>query len=794
MNHAFLTSCAAAACLSFSLQAAEPAGYYSSCEGKSGAALLSQLQKVVGSHTVVSYDGLWTLYTTSDVTPEGYIWDMYSTKQWVPNKNKCGNYSVVGDCYNREHSMPKSWFNDAKPMYSDAYHLYPTDGKVNGQRSNYPYGECANGTTLPSNGSVKALGKLGKSTFSGYSGTVFEPDDQYKGDFARSYFYMAAAYNDKISGWNSDMLAHNAYPAFSDWACELLLKWHRQDPVSQKEIDRNEVVSASQKNRNPFIDHPELVEYIWGNKKTEGWTSTAEADPEFILPVEGSTFDLGTTIIGHTCTAALSVKGVALEENVTLSVSGNGFSVNPATLAKSAVCSGDGAQAEVAFAASAEGEAAGVLTIVSGGITRTVALKANTIATLPAGPVSAVDDESFEATWVYVGDADANGMYTLDVQCAGTSLEGYPRLVDAAVGNYTVLDLDPSTTYTYTVSSQALTSEPVTVTTLAPQVGIDLLFDGELDFITTVGNPSEAAELLVEAKNITGLITVTVTAPFEISTDKSNWATTTTLAVDEDRFYLRLNSSEAGNFTSSIVLISDGYSNDNAACHGTVTVEKGFFEDFETDEPVGSYDSHTQQCTYLWQFDNAGMWNTDESHSGLAVRMGKNSNTEITMLEDYPYGFGVVSLWSRQWSEKEGACTYEIEYSTDKGESWKSAGTGTVNTTTYAQQNFTVNVAGAARLRIRQTSGKRFLLDDIEATQYTMLVPDFAADYHSWDAYCRGGQLIIEAAEAIVVNIYALDGTEIAHEPVVAGTNAINLPAGLYIVATPTFARRVVIK
>lgn len=107
------------------------------------------------------------------------------------SKEQCGQYSTLGDCYNREHSFPKSWFNDDSPMVSDAFHIYPTDGKVNSQRNNYPYGECANGTTLSPNGKVKALGKLGTSTFPGYSGTVFEPDDEYKGDFARSYFYMA---------------------------------------------------------------------------------------------------------------------------------------------------------------------------------------------------------------------------------------------------------------------------------------------------------------------------------------------------------------------------------------------------------------------------------------------------------------------------------------------------------------------------------------------------------------------------------------------------------------------------
>lgn len=250
--------------------AAQPADYYKSCEGKSGEALLKQLNSVVGSHTNVGYDGLWNVYKTSDVDANGKIWDMYSTKRWNTGE-KCGNYAKVGDCYNREHSMPKSWFSEGSPMKSDAFHVYPTDGKVNGQRSNFPFGECANGTTLSAPSGIKALGRLGTSTFPGYSGKVFEPDDEYKGDFARTYFYMAAAYNDKISGWNSDMLAHNSFPVYKQWAIDLLLKWHRQDPVSKKETDRNDAVYNHQRNRNPFIDHPELAEHIWGNKSAEKW-------------------------------------------------------------------------------------------------------------------------------------------------------------------------------------------------------------------------------------------------------------------------------------------------------------------------------------------------------------------------------------------------------------------------------------------------------------------------------------------------------------------------------------------
>lgn len=275
--------------VSFMASAQAPEGYYLSCEGKSGKALLVALYDIISPHTVVSYGGLWNVYYTSDVREDGTIWDMYSTKHWTPGSEQCGNYSNVGDCYNREHSFPKSWFGEAAPMESDAFHIYPTDGKVNGQRSNYPYGECSNGEVLQSSGDVQALGRLGTSTFAGYTGIVFEPDDEYKGDFARSYFYMAACYNDKIGEWSSDMLAGNDYPCYAAWAVNLLLKWHRQDPVSQKEIDRNNVIYGYQNNRNPFIDYPALAEHIWGVKTDTGWTLESEIVP----PEIGNDSDVG---------------------------------------------------------------------------------------------------------------------------------------------------------------------------------------------------------------------------------------------------------------------------------------------------------------------------------------------------------------------------------------------------------------------------------------------------------------------------------------------------------------------
>ncbi|MBL0144731.1 MAG: endonuclease [Chitinophagaceae bacterium] len=195
--------------------------------------------------------------------------------------------SIEGDCYNREHSTPQSWFSSASPMVSDAHHIFPTDGKVNGMRNNYPYGEVTSATFTSLNG-----GKLGTGINNfGYTSTVFEPINEYKGDFARAALYMAVRYEDQIisQNWsnkgNGDdvflstadepIAATRQLQIYDDWFIKLLYKWHTQDPVSQKEIDRNNVIYAQlitdgastkkQGNRNPFIDHPEFVAAIWGS-------------------------------------------------------------------------------------------------------------------------------------------------------------------------------------------------------------------------------------------------------------------------------------------------------------------------------------------------------------------------------------------------------------------------------------------------------------------------------------------------------------------------------------------------
>lgn len=239
---------------------AQPAGYYDSAVGKSGEELQQALHDIIDGHTVLSYSDLWSAFYTTDDRPDGTVWDMYSDVPNGPNyydydfgDDQCGNFSGEGSCYNREHSFPKSWFGgEVSPMYTDLFHLFPTDGTVNGMRSNYPFGETDSPTKTSMNGC-----KLGPCSVSGYSGTIFEPIDEYKGDFARTYFYMATRYFGEDGSWTGSPMVDGAQP--EAWARTMLIQWHTDDPVSTKETERNDAVYALQKNRNPFIDYPEYV-------------------------------------------------------------------------------------------------------------------------------------------------------------------------------------------------------------------------------------------------------------------------------------------------------------------------------------------------------------------------------------------------------------------------------------------------------------------------------------------------------------------------------------------------------
>lgn len=249
----------------FLLNSQPPAGYYDNAANKTGAELKTALHNIVKGHTVRSYDDLWGYYQTTDKNAAGKVWDMYSTCPFTFVTDQCGTFDVECDCFNREHSFPSSWFNNGAPMNSDLFHVIPADGKVNNIRDDEPYGEVGTPTYTSTNGS-----KRGNNIYPGYSGTVFEPADEFKGDFARTYFYMATRYENVIAGWQNyspqgnAVLDGTAFPVYETWFLNMLGEWHEADPVSEKEINRNNAVYGIQNNRNPFIDHPEYVYLVWG--------------------------------------------------------------------------------------------------------------------------------------------------------------------------------------------------------------------------------------------------------------------------------------------------------------------------------------------------------------------------------------------------------------------------------------------------------------------------------------------------------------------------------------------------
>ncbi len=316
-----------------------PPTYYDPAVGLSGTQLQAALHNIIKNHTVKSYDYLWTAFQTTDDKPNGTVWDMYSDiPDGTPNGNppyiyhfgsdQCGNYNGEADCYNREHSWPKSWFNDQPPMNSDIFHLYPTDGYVNNRRDNYPFGTVASPTWTSLNGS-----KLGSCNWPGYSGVVFEPRDEYKGDFARTYFYMSTRYYTEDTGWDVTDMTNKSQ--LKPWALQMMLHWSGMDPVSQKETDRNNTVYGIQNNRNPFIDHPEFAYEIWGYPVgVEEESSNAEKLDIYPNPASDiCQLDLPSQLHGKNFQLTLvSMNGTPFTPEITLS--GNTLSLNVQPLSR----------------------------------------------------------------------------------------------------------------------------------------------------------------------------------------------------------------------------------------------------------------------------------------------------------------------------------------------------------------------------------------------------------------------------------------------------------------------------
>ncbi|MEG0011699.1 MAG: endonuclease [Muribaculaceae bacterium] len=388
--------------ISFTALAEIPTGYYNSLNGKTKDILKTELFNVISPHTQLTYNSLWGYFRQTDVHPypdQDRWWDMYSNIPFYVSK---------GDSWemNREHSFPKSWWGGDKiEPYTDINHLYPSEKEANLAKSNYPLGTVAQ-TTFDNGVTKVGYPVEGQG---GGANQVFEPADEYKGDFARTYFYMVTCYQN-LKWKYTYMLQQNQYPTLKPWAYELLLDWSRKDPVSQKEIDRNNEVYKIQNNRNPYIDYPQLAEYIWGKKVGEPfYTGNDEpiGDPTLITPTQGTALDFSEIAQGNSQTLDLFIKGDNIVKSITITITGENkafFKTQTKSIPANLINSGY--RLSINYSPSTIGNHNARLIISDGGIVGSIGisligqcLPIPTLTQLTANPAQNVTTTNYRATW-----------------------------------------------------------------------------------------------------------------------------------------------------------------------------------------------------------------------------------------------------------------------------------------------------------------------------------------------------------------------------------------------------------
>lgn len=234
--------------------------YYDAVITLSGNDLLTGLRALISTNDYSNYTGAKSfLFQTLDNT-NGTVTCIYTGQVY----NVGYNYNGANNP-NTEHTYAQSWFSSPQSSIkkADLHHLFPSNSVVNSSRGNYPIFTVANHNSANVYYPDTPWQSYRGQSPSGY--TVFEPADQSKGNIARALLYFYTRYNDTLVQQNVNMLP-------------VLVQWSNQDPPDATERARNNGIYGFQNNRNPFVDHPEFVNRIWGPVESD--------DP--ILPPEQS--------------------------------------------------------------------------------------------------------------------------------------------------------------------------------------------------------------------------------------------------------------------------------------------------------------------------------------------------------------------------------------------------------------------------------------------------------------------------------------------------------------------------
>ncbi len=737
--------------------------YYRKAEGLRGIQLKAALHDLIQPNRVLDYGGgygkTWNGFWQTDQMENMQVRDRYSDVVRYLNSDMS---AVSG--MNIEHIWANSWWGHIKNnAYCDLFNLYPADATANGRKSNNPIG-IVDGTVAYTNG----VTKVGKS--SSYRAdsliTVWEPADQWKGDFARTYFYMATCYTHMTSLWTTTEGLLTVDPdsplLMRPWVYNLMLEWAEADPLDEIEQQRNDAICEIQGNRNPFVDYPELCYYIWGDKTDEQFYCSEEHGAEIFVPAASEEIDFGLWPLSRPFSAKVQVRGRGLSDGATLSLAGEGFALAKTALSAEEIT--EGTTVSIAVTPSDEGSYTAMLSLEGSGYVQQTPLTVSFVDGIPAYAatdiVCAVSSRRFNANWM---NYEPEATYTLNVYTKDDAGK------EKTFGTYTTTDttyqvknVQTNTTYYYRVSivkdgTEVVGSNEVMVEMpdMAPVFSVSA---DDIAFTATPGKPSAPTMVNITLMAAPKYVTeVSTSAPFELSSDGEAWSQQLTLTGTGPSFFIRFGGAfEEGDYEGEVIVSTEGLDDRVISVSCSVDATKSFFEDFETGSK-GAYAAAEVTCSAAtWELSNALIASDDNALGSKCVRMkgyvksGGVVTTPAYLMMTTDKVNGCDSLWFCAGSYgKDTGVKMTVSYSTDGGQTWSDI-VSSLSVETMKRYGFKINRDGNIRLKFESenTGNKRVNIDNVQMSDWED--PDGIETIHNSKFTIHNG-------------IYDLSGRKVSH-------------------------------
>ena len=702
---------------------------YRQVQGLNQAALKTALHDLIQPRLVLSYGGkgagyTWSGFAVTDVMPDGSVRDRYSDV----HREFDGLNAVAG--MNIEHIWANSWWgHTVNNAYCDLFNLYPADGPANGRKSNNPIG-IVDGAIAYDNG----VTKVGKS--SSYSTdqiiTAWEPADEWKGDFARTYFYMATIYQHMKDEWQTTegllTVDPTSWTTMRPWVYELMLQWAEADPVDDIERERNEAICGIQGNRNPYVDYPELADYVWGARNTDVfYIDPASTNPELFVPVQSATIDFGLQALSLGMQRNIMVRGRNFPTGLTATIEGDGFAMADADLTSTEVTVGTPLTITSSATIGGVYEATLILRGEDDYEQRTP-LRMTVIDGVPAYPAKSitctVNSRSFIASWMDMklkdGETYTLDVYTKDSDGARHSFGNFP--VEITDTSYLVRNPLASTTYYYEVrTSTALVSNEIEV--VMPAITpVFTASASEMLFTAVPDRPSQAQNEKLTVLGITDYsVLVSCPEPFEVSLDGETWTHELTLNASHLDFQVRFaGGAEEGLYESEMTMLLPDVKEIVVSLTASVDPTKAFFESFEQGSK-GGYAEGTVTCNAsTWLMTRALISSSEVfRNDNRSVRMQIGGS--ITMQEDKVGGCDSLWFYAGLYSKDTGV-KLTVSYSLDEGTSWTPVISELAFTSgEWKRYGYKIDRDGLIRLKFETQAGnqnKRINIDDIQMSDY----------------------------------------------------------------------------